>query len=184
MRRNSTLRYLLCLFLTCIPFNIFSLDVNYSLSFDERWLIVDVDIINKEDITHSIEEGQKGELFFQFRIYKKVKGFYAFFGDELIFSTSIYHRAYKHLFFNEYVIETEAGYHYEKDLLNFLGNFYRLKNYRLFDMRPYWNNGEYYVLCRGILNPVKLESPLHLISIFSTIGHMSDWKKSDLKFND
>ena len=108
------------------------------------------------------------------------KGFFSLFGDKLIFSRDITYIAYKHLFFNEYVIEkSDKTLMFFDDVNAFFTFFFSYEDDKFYKWDKQETEG-YYLLCRVTLIPEKLEPPLHITSLIYRLGLTSDWKRCDL----
>jgi len=128
-----------------------------------------------DKVISSLEEGLTAEIVFQFRVYNINRGIFSIFGDRLVFEKKISYIAFKDFFINQYVIQTDdSRFIYYDTTGDFITGFTTLSDYLLIDAHSI-NLNEYYILARISITPVKLEPPLHIIALFSSIGRTSGW---------
>ena len=148
-----------------------------SIYIDIDWVKITVkaEDLEGEKIIASLEEGLTAEIFFQFRVYNINRGFFSFLGDRLVLEKKLSYIAFKDFFLKQYVIQTgDNQYKYFNNVDDFLNSFLTLTEYNLIETHNV-NQSEYYILARTSINPVKLEPPLHIIALFSSIGRTSAW---------
>lgn len=171
------------LFLFIFQTRIYPFDTAITNAVSSGWIEVSAKAIdmNPDKILKSLNEGLKSEIFFQLRLYKKNKSSISIFGDLIVAEKKPFFVAYRDFFSNLYVIETsenKKNTFSETDI--FMENFSRISSYRFYNIANL-DTQEYYILARIIINPVKLEPPLHIISLFSSIGRTTRWAKSSIK---
>jgi hypothetical protein len=165
------------------PFPLCGLEASLSVDLTREWTRAELKAHSFESdiIITSLEEGLTAQIFFQFRVYFQNRGFFSLFGDRLIIEKSFSYNAYKDFFLDQYVINSDDAppvYFATED--EFLDYFSIIKDNQLIETRRI-NNEDYYVLAKVSINPVKLEPPLHIISLFSSIGRNSGWIESSIK---
>ncbi|MBN1699235.1 MAG: hypothetical protein JW881_17070 [Spirochaetales bacterium] len=154
-----------------------AIETELSIRIENNLVLASVGLkgIDREELLASLKEGLTAEIFFQIRLYRKNKGLFSLLGDWLLLEKKPSYTAYKKFFPDEYVIETSEGdtysYHEEE---SFIRNFCLLRDYR-FTTTEDINLTDCYILARISINPVKLEPPLHLIVIISSIGRTTSW---------
>ena len=130
------------------------------------------------EVLTSLDDGLEAEIFFQFRLYEKAKGLFAFLGDKLTIEKQPYYRARKNFYDNTYVIihsdGSETGH---KSSEEFVDHFLRIESYELADFATPAEKG-YYLRSRIRLNHAKLVPPLNLIYLFYSVGVSTDWNES------
>jgi hypothetical protein len=127
-----------------------------------------------EQITHAITEGLKSEIIFQFRLYKKNTGFFSFMGDIFISEKSAVRIAYKDFFTNYFIIQSGKATELFADESEFLAGFFSIDGFEI-EFPKNMTSGEYSIRCRITLNPVKVEPPLHIVSLITPIGTSTPW---------
>lgn len=151
----------------------FELKVTAALEWDES-----------QEFIPSLNDGFKSEISFQFRLYKKAKGLFAFLGDQLILEKEESYTGYRDFFSQTYVIQKKnSGYSEYGSIFDFLKNYFVISNYRLAEINRD-NFSEYYVQARIGLSPVKFEPPLHIITLFGSMNLTSGWIRSDINASE
>jgi hypothetical protein len=118
------------------------------------------------EVLAALNEGFKSEIVFQFRLYERKHGFFAYFGDRLIFEKSFTRLAYRDLFEQQFVIESQDERSAVKGDEAFVPAFFRLSDFLLAAIREI-DVRDYYVLARIRVQPVRLVSPLNIVTLFS-----------------
>ncbi len=129
---------------------------------------------DRATIKDALDEGLKSEIVFQFRLYKKNTGFLSFMGDILLFEKTAVRIAYKDLFKNQYIIQSNDETSVYTDESEFMDRFFSLDGY-VIRFPEGLSPGEYSILGRITVNPVKLEPPLHIVSLITPIGTTTAW---------
>ena len=130
----------------------------------------------------SLWDGLRAEITFQLRLYRRSSGVFAFLGDRLLRERQVdqvalfdfYENRYKILRDNritgEYAAETE-----------FLDAFFSLPEIDLGEINT-GDGGDYYLLARVRMMPVKIIPPLNIITLFSTdTVFTTPWVEAELK---
>jgi len=174
-------KYNLLIFIVVILFHItpavFSLDAILTIQKTAERIEVSVHAegIEISKILTSLEEGLTSEILFQLRIYTVNEGFFSFLGNKLIMEKKISYIAFKDFFLNQFVIQkTDNELFYFETIDSFISNFSYIEKYPLIESNKI-NSSNYYILARVRVNPVKLEPPLHIITLFKPIGRTSRW---------
>lgn len=129
---------------------------------------------DRATIKGALDDGLKSEIVFQFRLYKKNTGFFSFMGDILLFEKTAVRFAYKDLFKNQYIIQSNDETTVYTDESEFMDRFFSLAGY-VIGFPESLSPGEYSILGRITVNPVKLEPPLHIVSLITPIGTTTAW---------
>jgi hypothetical protein len=119
-----------------------------------------------EEVLDALGEGFKSEIVYQFRLYERKQGFFAYFGDRLIFEKNFVRLAYRDLFEQQFVIESRDERRAVKGEAEFVAAFFRLSGFLLAGIREI-DVRDYYVLARIRVQPVRLVSPLNIVTLFS-----------------
>ena len=130
----------------------------------------------------SLWDGLRAEITFQLRLYRRSSGVFAFLGDRLLRERQVdqvalfdfYENRYKILRDNritgEYAAETE-----------FMDAFFSLPEIDLGEINT-GDGGDYYLLARVRMMPVKIIPPLNIITLFSTdTVFTTPWVEAELK---
>ena len=171
------------IFLFIFQTKIYPLNILISNKVSSDWIEVSAKLVGfqPDKILKSLNEGLKAEIFFQFRLYKKNKSIVSFFGDWVVAEEKPFFIAYRDFFSDLYIIETSEHKKYTfSEAEMFTEHFSGISSYRFFNISNI-DISEYYILARIIINPVKLEPPLHIISLFSPIRRMTNWAKSNIE---
>ena len=151
----------------------------------ESWEIsASLNAVKEEEILSALEEGLESEIVFQFRLYERAEGFFAFMGDRLLAQQAMSYRASMDLFDEIYVIQPHGGEPQAyTDKADFLSHFLRLEHYAIAALPPK-AGGERYLLARIRLTPVVLSGPLTIISLFFRTGTSTEWFELSLERED
>jgi hypothetical protein len=153
----------------------------YAVENPEFWEIsAHLDGVQTDEVIANLEDGLEAEIFFQFRLYERVRGFFSFFGDRLIIQANPYNRASLDRFNNAYVIKSgdrEPCFYNEEEA--FLHSFFRLDAFKIEDFNPE-EGKEYYLLARIRLNRIRLTGPLNIINLFFNTGTSTEWRELNL----
>jgi hypothetical protein len=164
-------------------FTVCGLEASLSVHIAGEWASAELQArsFESESIITSLEEGLTSQIFFQFRVYYRNHGFFALFGDRLILEKRFSYNAYKDFFLDQYVIQLDdLPSVYFDTMDDFLTFFSMMIDNQLIEAHRV-NSTDYYVLAKVSINPVKLEPPLHIISLFSSIGRTSGWIESSIR---
>ena len=130
-----------------------------------------------KEVFTSLQDGLEAEITFQFRLYEKVGGVFAIFGDRLIGQREPSYRAHMKLYDNTYSLITSSGEKLEfKKREDFVKSFFGIQIIAFSDFVPETNK-DYYLRARIRLSHVKLIPPLNLVYILGPIGITTDWKE-------
>jgi hypothetical protein len=165
----------LCL-LFSIP-HIYTLETLFSIQLSPEWVTVSAKALALDTprIFSSLEEGLASEIVFQFRVYKIKSGFFSFFGDQLVIEKELSYIAYKDFFLNQYIIRTDdKKYFYFETINDFINSYSAISGFQLVKTDMI-HPSDYYILARVRSTPVKLDPPLHIIALFTSIGKTSPW---------
>lgn len=137
---------------------------------------------HSQEVLSSMWEGLRAEITFQLRLYRRSSGIFAFLGDRLISERRVYQIASFDFYENHYKIQMGdrmAGeYSAEAE---FLAAFFSLPETELGEVQV-GDEGDYYLLARVRMMPVKIVSPLNIITLFSTdTVFTTPWVEAELK---
>ena len=186
MKTVRSLSFLVILIGIAIPY-VSSIETDLELNASNGWIEASSAIIGMDhkDIVSSLDEGLRAEIFFQFKIYRVTSGFFSVFGDWLVMEKKPSYIAYKDFFLDEYIIETSLNERYSfNDVSDFIDHFLRITDFKLVHTESLPVYDECYILARVSVMPVKLEPPLHIIEIFSSIGRTTKWAESPVPLKD
>jgi len=128
-----------------------------------------------------LEEGLKTEISYQFRLYRRDKGFFSFLGDKLITEKKIIKTAYLDIYERAFVIEVNGKKKvllYEED---FLRSFFKAEDVQIGRLSDR-ESKEHYVLARISFSPVRLVSPLNMISLlYKKTAVVTRWKEAEIE---
>jgi hypothetical protein len=175
-RHSRIIGYFFFAFLFLLPKNAYTITTDLKISVDETSARVSATLSgsDSEQITHAIIEGLKSEIIFQFRLYKKNTGFFSFTGDIFISEKSTVRIAYKDFFRNYFIIQSGNATEEFTDESEFFTEFFSIDGFGI-EFPKNMTSGEYFIRCRITLNPVKVEPPLHIVSLITPIGTSTPW---------
>jgi hypothetical protein len=135
-----------------------------------------------EEVLASLRDGLKAEIIFQARLYRKSRGLLSFLGDRLLVETKISRTAYFDFYENRYMILRDGNllgkYAGEQE---FLRSFFFLPDLELGQI-DISELPKLYVLARVRLMPVKIVSPLNIITLFSSeTVSTSPWLEAEIR---
>ena len=170
LRRNKTRGAfsLVLLFISQSYVSALTETTSLSAVVEEKVITVSAQLeeVSPNEVLSSLQEGLKSEIIFQLRLYHKNRGFFSFFGDRLILEKTITRIAYLDIFEDLFVLETEElGIRKFRRKDHFLKSFFQLQDYRLAELSDE-NSSKFYVLARISLKPVRIVTPLNIISLF------------------
>jgi hypothetical protein len=123
---------------------------------------------HSQQVLASLWDGLRAEITFQLRLYKRSSGVFAFIGDRLLHEKRVYKIASFDFYENRYKIRkgdsVEGEYAAETE---FLDAFYSLRETELGEIEI-GDRGDYYLLARVRMMPVKIIAPLNIITLFSS----------------
>jgi hypothetical protein len=142
-------------------------------------------VFASQEVLASLWEGLRAEITFQLRLYRRNSGIFAFLGDRLLNERQVYQTASFDFYENRYKI-LEGGritgkYAGEAE---FLDAFFSLPETELGEIEAGfgWEAGDYYLLARVRMMPVKIIAPLNIITLFSTETVLTTpWVEAELK---
>jgi len=128
-----------------------------------------------------LEEGLKTEISYQFRLYRRNKGFFSFLGDKVITEKKIIKRAYLDIYERVFIIEVNE----EKKVLlyeeDFLRSFFKAENVQIGSLSSR-ESKEHYVLARISFSPVRLVPPLNMISLlYKKTAVVTRWAEAEIE---
>ena len=137
---------------------------------------------HSQDVLASLWEGLRAEIAFQLRLYRRNSGPFAFLGDRLLSERRVYQIASFDFYENRYRIQRDdqtAGEY--KGEAEFLDAFFSLPETELGEIETE-EREDYYLLARVRMMPVKIVSPLNIITLFSTdTVFTTPWVEAELK---
>ena len=116
----------------------------------------------------SLWDGLRAEITFQLRLYRRSSGVFAFLGDRLLRERQVYQVASFDFYENRYKIlrDNRITGEYAAET-EFLDAFFSLPEIDLGEIET-GDGGDYYLLARVRMMPVKIIPPLNIITLFST----------------
>jgi hypothetical protein len=137
---------------------------------------------HSQAVLASLWEGLRAEITFQLRLYKRNRGILAFLGDRLLSERRVYQIASFDFYENRYKIQRDDSitgkYTAEAE---FLDAFFSLPETELGEIDA-GDGGDYYLLARVRMMPVKIIAPLNIITLFSTeTVFTTPWIEAELK---
>jgi hypothetical protein len=135
-----------------------------------------------QEVLASLREGLRAEVTFQFRLYRRNRGIFSFLGDRLLLERRVYQTAAFDFYENRYKIKRDGDdlgeYAGETE---FLDAFFSLPEIELGEIEAA-DTGEYYLLARGRMMPVKIIAPLNIITLFSSeTAFTTPWVEAELE---
>jgi len=130
----------------------------------------------------SLWDGLRAEITFQLRLYRRSSGTFAFLGDRLLRERRVYQIASFDFYENRYKIlkDNSIAGEYTAEA-EFLDAFFSLPEIDLGEIET-GDGGDYYLLARVRMMPVKIIAPLNIITLFSTdTVFTTPWVESELK---
>jgi hypothetical protein len=130
----------------------------------------------------SLWDGLRAEITFQLRLYRRSSGVFAFFGDRLLRERQVYQVASFDFYENRYKIlrDNRITGEYAAET-EFLDAFFSLPEIDLGEINT-GDGGDYYLLARVRMMPVKIIPPLNIITLFSTdTVFTTPWVEAELK---
>jgi hypothetical protein len=136
---------------------------------------------HSQEVLASLWDGLRAEISFQLRVYKRSSGLLSFLGDRLLKELRVYKVASFDFYENRYKVQKsgrEAGeYDVEAD---FLEAFFSLHEVDLGEIESAVP-GDYYLMARVRMMPVKIIAPLNIITLFSSdTVFTTHWVEADL----
>jgi hypothetical protein len=136
---------------------------------------------HSQEVLASLWDGLRAEITFQIRLYRRSSGIFAFLGDRLLKEQRVYKVASFDFFENRYKIlkggRAAGEYVGEAD---FLEAFFSLREVELGEIETA-DPGDYYLLARVRMMPVKIIAPLNIITLFSSdTVFTTHWVEADL----
>jgi hypothetical protein len=89
--------------------------------------------------------------------------------------------AYIDLFEDRYIVES-SGFPRRRyaEAQEFISNFFELKSLQVEGLEPAWTDpGQYYLLARVRLTPVRLVPPLNIVTLFSSSVIRTSWMETE-----
>lgn len=128
-----------------------------------------------------LEEGLKTEISYQFRLYRRYKGFFSFLGDKVIAEKKVIKTAYLDIYERVFIIEVNG----EKKVLlyeeDFLRSFFKAEDVQIGRLSSR-ESKEHYVLARISFSPVRLVPPLNMISLlYKKTAVVTRWTEAEIK---
>lgn len=130
----------------------------------------------------SLWDGLRAEITFQLRLYRRSSGVFAFLGDRLLRERQVYQVASFDFYENRYKIlrDNRITGEYAAET-EFLDAFFSLPEIDLGEINT-GDGGDYYLLARVRMMPVKIIPPLNIITLFSTdTVFTTPWVEAELK---
>ncbi|MBN2552702.1 MAG: DUF4390 domain-containing protein [Spirochaetales bacterium] len=135
-----------------------------------------------EEVLSSLREGLRAEINFHFRLYRRNRGIFSFLGDRLLVERRVYQTAAFDFFENRYKIRRDGGKPVEyAGEAEFLDAFFSIPDIDLGEIEAA-DGGEYYLLARVRMMPVKIIAPLNIITLFSSeTAFTTPWVEAQLE---
>jgi hypothetical protein len=130
----------------------------------------------------SLWDGLRAEITFQLRLYRRSSGVFAFLGDRLLRERQVYQVASFDFYENRYKIlrDNRITSEYAAET-EFMDAFFSLPEIDLGEINTD-DGGDYYLLARVRMMPVKIIPPLNIITLFSTdTVFTTPWVEAELK---
>jgi hypothetical protein len=138
-----------------------------------------------QEVLASLWDGLRAEITFQLRFYRRNSGIFAFLGDRLLNERRVYQTASFDFYENRFKIQRDdriiGKYAGE---MEFLDAFFSLPQTELGEIETGGTGdaGDYYLLARVRMMPVKIIAPLNIITLFSTeTVFTTPWVEAELK---
>ncbi len=125
------------------------------------------------EVQQVFRTGQTSQIHYEVRLYREMKGFWSFLGDELIEEQSIVYNGRYDPFYDAYQIETpHSTEHYLQE-----ETFFQAFRSNLVIFENNFENGRrFYIRARITFNPRKLMPPLNVLEPFLIDNQIStDW---------
>lgn len=137
-----------------------------------------IDDYNASQILHSLRDGHRSEVLYEFRLLREARGIAKIFGDRLIKETQMrYVARWDALDENFVVLIDDARERAFDDPDVFLAFFLSIRNHTM-DLQGSLVDGDY-LLCRWRLQPIKLVPPLTLMTLIKPdLQIISSWKRT------
>lgn len=134
------------------------------------------------EVLASLWDGLRAEITFQFRLYRRTRGFFSFLGDRLHSEKRLSQVASFDFFENRYKIQRDGrivgSYRSEAE---FLEAFFTLPQTEITELGGQMEV-DYYLMARVRMMPVKIITPLNIITLFSSESSFTTpWIEADLK---
>ena len=135
-----------------------------------------------EEVLASLREGLRAEINFHFRLYRHSRGIFSFLGDRLLVERRVYQTAAFDFYKNRYKIQRDGGKPVEyTGEAEFLDAFFSLPDIELGEIEAA-DSGEYYLLARVRMMPVKIIAPLNIITLFSSeTAFTTPWVEAEIE---
>ncbi len=135
-----------------------------------------------DKLVENLKRGLKAEISFQFRLYRRMGGVFAFIGDKLVEEREVRYVASYDVFENYFSIYSDGRLVKQThNVSDFLLNFLNLHNFYFGRIDKYDRTK---MLLRGRVNfvPVKLKPPLNIVMFFTTLGNVTTkWVEISMK---
>ena len=124
-----------------------------------------------QEVLASLRDGLRAEITFQLRLYRRNSGIFAFLGDRLLNERRVYQTASFDFYENRFRLQRDdriiGKYAGEAE---FLDAFFSVPQIGLGEIEAggSGDGGQYYLLARVRMMPVKIIAPLNIITLFST----------------
>ncbi len=125
----------------------------------------------------TLSEGLEATVRFELRLYKKTGGIFSLLGDRLLAQTAVARRASMDFLDDRYILLEEGGetrVHSGAD--DFVSDFLSVRSLRL----PWPSETGTYLIARARLEYVRLEPPLHLVTLFRPTAALTGWRRVEL----
>ncbi|MBN2050320.1 MAG: hypothetical protein JW760_07750 [Spirochaetales bacterium] len=135
---------------------------------------------SRPDILTSFNNGLRSGIRFEIRLYRVATGFRSFFGDQLLREEHIVKEGHVDSFSRAYRITTDSKIQDYHNFRQFQEVFYHLADLSI-PFIPSSADGAYYILCRVVVEKMKLVPPLNLLSPFMKTNRIATpWVRLDL----
>ncbi len=124
-------------------------------------------------LIENLKRGLRAEICFQFRLYRRVDGIFAFIGDKLAEEREVKYVASYDVFENSFsVYSGNKLIKQTHNVSDFLSSFLNLNNFYFGSVGSYDRSK---IILRGRINfvPVKLKPPLNIVLFFTTLGNVT-----------
>ncbi len=134
---------------------------------------------NGQEIANALQNGLKSEIVFQFRLYKKNLGFFSFAGDMFILEKKVSYVASCDFFDRQFIIRSGEKNLVFENAAEFLDQFFKLESFPV-TLQEKIDPEDYTMLARITINPIKLDPPLHIVSLITRLGETTGWVETSI----
>ena len=140
-----------------------------------------VETYQESQIIESLLDGHRSEIHYEFRVFRKATGLRKLFGDRVIEQEeTMYIARWDALDESFVVLVDETAEFVFADAAEFLDFFLSVNNRRMYI--PHSLHDDDYLLCRWIIQPIKLVPPLTLMTLIkSDLQTISPWQLTDFE---